>query len=176
MALDRNNILSLMKALTDATPNAPVAYSYEGKDLSYGALNTTLRNELNELVGNKTLWRENKHIAFSVMEQYVDDILPKKVSTRYADLADVQVFPQGTKAQFRRKLNNRYRAKQFITRVGLAGRYEVFKLGVGEEVFEVPTSAVGTAIQIGFEEFLDGRVDFAELLDIVLEGLDEIIY
>ena len=176
MALDRNNVLSLMKALTDAAPNAPVAYSYEGQDLSYSALNTTLRNEFQELAGSKNLWRENKHTVFAIMEQYIDDVLPKKVSARYADLADVQVFPQGTKAQFRRKMNNRYRAKQFITRVGLAGRYEVFKLGASEEVFEVPTSAIGSAVQIGFEEFLDGRVDFAELLEIVLEGLDELIY
>ena len=34
----------------------------------------------------------------------------------------------------------------------------------------------GGAAQIGFEEFLDGRVDFADVLDIVMEGLDECIY
>ena len=42
--------------------------------------------------------------------------------------------------------------------------------------YEVPTSAFGGAAQIGFEEFLDGRVDFADVLDIVMEGLDEAIY
>ena len=40
----------------------------------------------------------------------------------------------------------------------------------------VTTNAIGGAAQIGFEEFLDGRVDFAEVLDIVMEGLDECIY
>ena len=77
--------------------------------------------------------------------------------------AETKTFKQGDKPMFRRKINSaRTRAKQFITRVGLAGIYEVFKLG-GEESFEVQTSAIGGAAQIGFEEFLDGRADFAEV-------------
>jgi hypothetical protein len=78
--------------------------------------------------------------------------------------------------QFRRKLSAGNRAKQFITRVGLAGIYEVFKLGRNEESFEVRTSAIGGAAQIGFEEFLDGRVDFAEVTKLVMDGMDELIY
>jgi hypothetical protein len=54
--------------------------------------------------------------------------------------------------------------------------YEVFKLGKNEEAFEVRTSAIGGAAQIGFEEFLDGRVDFSELVRIVMDGMDELIY
>ena len=41
---------------------------------------------------------------------------------------------------------------------------------------KVTTNAIGGAAQIGFEEFLDGRVDFADVLNIVMEGLDECIY
>ena len=59
----------------------------------------------------------------------------------------------------------------------LLGIYEVFKLGPAErESFEVRTSAIGGAAQIGFEEFLDGRVDFAEVTKIIMEGMDELIY
>jgi len=89
--------------------------------------------------------------------------------------AEVKTFGQGDKPIFRRKLNSNNRAKQFITRVGLAGVYEVFKLGKAEEAFEVRTSAIGGAAQIGFEEFLDGRVDFAEVTRIVYEGMEELI-
>ena len=52
----------------------------------------------------------------------------------------------------------------------------MFKLGKNEESFEVQTSAIGGAAQIGFEEFLDGRVDFAEVTRIVMEGMDDLIY
>ena len=92
----------------------------------------------------------------------MDDVLPKKIEESYGMFAEVKTFNQGDKPLFRRKVNAKMRAKQFITRVGLAGIYEVFKLGGGES-FEVPTSAVGGAAQIGLEEFLDGRVDFAEV-------------
>jgi len=75
-----------------------------------------------------------------------------------------------------RKLGSNKRAKQFITRVGLAGVYEVFKLGKAQEKFEVRTSAIGGAAQIGFEEFLDGRADFAEVTAIIMEGMDELVF
>ena len=66
------------------------------------------------------------------------------------------------------------RAKQFVTQVGLAGRYETFMLE-GERL-EVKTSAIGSAARIGFEEFLDGRIQFSELTDVIIEAMDEYIY
>ena len=174
--LDQNNLVALMKQVAKADPSAPVAYNYNGQSLSYDALNETLRQELNELAGTYSLYRENKNLIFSIIEQTLDDILPKKVVEQYNQFAEVKTFAQGDKPIFRRKLNSNKRAKQFITRVGLAGIYEVFKLSHNEESFEVPTSAIGGAAQIGFEEFLDGRVDFAEVTQIVMEGMDELIY
>lgn len=176
MALDRENLVALMKQVAKANPSAPVAYSFGDKQLSYEALNETLRSELNELAGTWSLYRENKNLIFSMIEETLDEVLPKKVVEQYNQFAEVKTFAQGDKPIFKRKLNTRARAKQFITRVGLAGIYEVFKLAKAEEVFEVRTSAIGGAAQIGFEEFLDGRVDFAEVTAIVMEGMDELIY
>ena len=171
--LDRNNLLTLMKVTASAKPSSATAYSYEGKNYSSEALNETLRKELNELAGTYSLYRQNKNTLFSLIEETIDDILPKRVLEQYGDFAEVKTFSQGDKPIFKRKLG-KMRAKQFITKVGLAGIYEVFKLG--SESFEVQTSAVGGAAQIGLEEFLDGRVDFAELVDVVMAGLDDIVY
>ena len=177
MALDRQNLVALMKQVAKADPSAPVAYSFGDKQLSYEALNETLRQEMNELAGTYSLYRENKNLIFSMIEETLDEVLPKKVTQQYEQFAEVKTFAQGDKAVFRRPLNTRARAKQFITRVGLAGIYEVFKLGPAEsESFEVRTSAIGGAAQIGFEEFLDGRVDFAEVTKIIMDGMDELIY
>lgn len=176
MALDRNNLVALMKTVAKAKPASPVAYSWDGKNLDYDTLNETLRMEMNELAGSYSLYRENKNLIFSIIEETLDDVLPKKVEEQYNQFAEVKTFKQGDKPIFRRKLNTRQRAKQFVTRVGLTGMYEVFKLGVAEEAFEVRTSAIGGAAQIGFEEFLDGRVDFAEVTAIIMEGMDELIY
>ena len=169
-----NELLQLMKATAKADRSAPVAYSFNGENLSYDALNETLRTELNEYAGTFALYRENKNKIFSLIEQTMDDILPRKVQEEYGKFAEVKTMKQGDKAVFMRS-HDRERAKQFITKVGLAGIYEVFKLGKDTPI-EVQTSAIGGAAQIGFEEFLDGRVDFAGLIQIVMDGMDELIY
>ena len=175
MALNRNDLVQLMKTVAKADASAPCAYSFDNKQYSYDALNETLRQELSEYASTYALYRENKNLIFSIIEEVLDDILPKKVQEAYGMFSEVKTFGQGDKPMFRRKISARTRAKQFITRVGLAGIYEVFKLG-GEESFEVQTSAIGGAAQIGFEEFLDGRVDFAEVTSIIMEGMDELVY
>ena len=174
--LDKKNLVALAVQVASADRNAPTAYSYNGQNYDYATLNETLRNELNEYAGTFQAYRENKNLIFSVIEQTIDEILPKRLEIAYDQFAEVKQFAQGDKPLFRRKMNSRNRAKQFITRVGLAGVYEVFKLAPASESFEVPTSAIGGAAQIGFEEFLDGRVDFSELVDIVMEGMDDLIY
>ena len=177
MALNRENLIQLAKTVAKANPSAPVSYSFNGENFSYETLTNTLRNELNEYAATYADWRENKNLIFSVIEETINEVLPKKVEQAYMQFAETKVFKQGDKPIFRRKRDVRSRAKQFITRVGLAGIYEVFKLGPTEdESFEVRTSAVGGAAQIGFEEFLDGRVDFAEVMNIVMEGIDELIF
>ena len=176
--LDRQNLVALMKQVAKADPSAPTSYSFNGQNLSYEAMNETLRAEMNELAGTYSLYRENRNTIFSMIEETLDEVLPKKVIQQYEQFAEVKTFAQGDKAVFRRPIaSQRARAKQFITRVGLAGIYEVFKLGPAEnESFEVRTSAIGGAAQIGFEEFLDGRVDFAEVTKIIMDGMDELIY
>ena len=175
--LDKNNLIALAKQVARANPTAPVSYSFEGQNFSYAEMNETLRKELNAYAGTNALYRQNKNLIFEVMETVLDDVLPKKVEEAYMQFAETKQFAQGDKPLFRRKRDVRMRAKQFVTRGTLAGKYEVFKLGYNEaEAFEVPTSAMVGAAQIGFEEFLDGRVDFAELIDIVMTGMDDLIF
>lgn len=169
--MDKANLLQLMKNVANATPSTN--FSYNGETFSYDAMNETLRSELNALVGTEDLYEENKRTVFSLMEQTMDDIIPNRLINAYGQFADIQTFAQGDRPVFKRR-TGKTRAKQFITRVGLAGVYETFKLG--SESFEVGTSAIGGAAQIGFEEFLDGRVNFAELTQIIMDGMDELIY
>ena len=176
MALNRNDLITLAKTVAKANPSSQVAYSFGEEKFSYSDLNETLRNELRELAGSYALYRENKNTIFELIEETVNEILPIKVAEQYGQFAEVATFPQGDKPVFNVKVSaaSRRRAKQFITKVGLAGVYEVFKLD--GKSYEIQTTAFGGAAQISIEEFLDGRVDFAELLDIVMEGLDEAIY
>ena len=176
MALNRNDLITLAKTVAKANPSSQVAYSFGEEKFSYSDLNETLRSELKELAGSYALYRENKNTIFALIEETVNEILPIKVAEQYGKFAEVQTFAQGDKPVFKVKISAaaRRRAKQFITKVGLAGVYEVFKLD--GKTYEIATTAFGGAAQISIEEFLDGRVDFADLLDVVMEGLDEAIY
>ena len=176
MALNRNDLITLAKTVAKANPSSQVAYSFGEEKFSYSDLNETLRSELRELASSYALYRENKNTIFALIEETVNEILPIKVAEQYGQFAEVQTFAQGDKPVFKVKISaaSRRRAKQFITKVGLAGVYEVFKLD--GKSYEIATTAFGGAAQISIEEFLDGRVDFADLLDVVMEGLDEAIY
>lgn len=176
MSLNKTDLIKLAKTVAQADPSSKVAYSFGEEKFSYADLNDTLRSELRELAGTYSLYRENKNLIFSLIEETIDDVLPRKVMEQYGQFAEVKTFAQGDKPVFTQRITeaSKKRAKQFITKVGLAGIYEVFKLD--GKSYEVPTSAFGGAAQIGFEEFLDGRVDFADVLDIVMEGLDEVVY
>lgn len=174
--LDKKDLLTLMKTVAKADSSAPTSYSWNGEGFSYEALNETLRRELNEYAGDYYAYNQNKYLIFQLIQETLDDILPKKVTKQYEQFAEVKQFRQGDKPLFKRKISSNKRAKQFITRVGLAGVYEVFKLGKNEETFEVPTSAIGGAGQVSIEEFLDGRVDFAEITAVIMEGIDDLIY
>ena len=176
MSLNKNDLIKLAKITASANPSSVTAYSFGEEKFSYSELNEALREEFKAIAGTYSLYRENKNLVFALIEETIDDILPRKVMEQYGQFAEVKTFAQGDKPVFTQKITQaaKRRAKQFITKVGLAGIYEVFKLD--GQSYEVQTNAIGGAAQIGLEEFLDGRVDFADLLDIVMEGLDEVIY
>lgn len=174
--LNFENLVTLAKKTTQAAKNPTTTFSYNDVACTYSDLNNTLRDELNQIAGTYALYRENKNTLFKLIESVIDDTLPQMVLDAYSQFAEIKQFNQGDKPVFVQKVTaaSRRRAKQFITKVGLAGIYEVFKLD--GQSYEVPTSAYGGAAQIGLEEFLDGRADWGVLTEIIMEGLDEAIY
>ena len=139
MALDRKNLFTLAKTVANANPSSVTAYSFKEEKFSYSDLNETLRSELREIAGTYQLFRENRNLVFSLLEETIDDVLPKKVLEQYGQFAEVKTFAQGDKPVFTQRITTaaKRRAKQFVTKVGLAGIYEVFKLD--GKTYEVPT-------------------------------------
>ena len=176
MALEFNEMLKLAKTVAKANPSVATAFSFNNKNFSYSDLQETLRAEFKELAPDYRTYKNNQNTIFALIEQTINDVLPQRVLEQYSQFAEIKTFAQGDKPIFTQKITtaSRRRAKTFIGKVGLAGLYEVFKLD--GQSYEVTTNAIGGAAQIGFEEFLDGRVDFADVLDIVMEGIDECIY
>lgn len=166
---------SLVKLAVAASNKTSFSFS-ENEKYSAEQTSDLLRAQMNLLAHDYRSFRENKNTIFSLIEQTIDEVLPAKVLQQYEQFADISTVPQGDKVVFVRRITeaSRMRAKQFVTQVGLAGRYETFMLD-GERL-EVKTSAIGSAARIGFEEFLDGRIQFSDLTDVIIEAMDEYIY
>ena len=174
---DYNENLALSKILM-SKKNPSGKYSLEGKEVSYDSLEATLANNLRELTHtdghfDAYKYNENKNTIYKLLGQTLDAVYPKRVLETYGMLADIQTVPQGDKVYFKRKIG-KTRGKQFITRVGMSGRYEVFE--IGEERFEIKTNAYGGAARIGIEEFLDGRVQWSDYLEVIDEGMSDAFY
>ena len=145
MALNKEQLIALARANAKASLNPSQTYSFEGENLTSDALNKTFIKELNGLGATPQDFRENKNLIYTLLEVGLTEVLPTKVLQSYGQFADVKTFAQGTRPVYKIKISeaSKKRAKQFVTRVGLAGRYEVFKLD-GYSM-EVPTAAYGGA-------------------------------
>lgn len=178
--LEKKDLLKLSSIVANKkNATSPALYSFgegENNKFSYDEVNALLRQELNELAGDYNKYRVNHNLVFELIEKTIDEVLPVKVREQYAAFAETQMVGQGDKYVFVQRITeaSKIRAKKFVTRVGLAGVYEVFKLDGTS--FEIQTSAIGGACQISFEEFLDGRITWADVYDVLLEGMDDFIY
>lgn len=176
MALTKNELIELARANAKASLNPSMTYSFSGEKLSAQALEKTFMEELNNLGRTPQDFRENQNLIYTLLEVGFTEVLPQKVMQNYGQFADVRTFAQGDKPVYKVRISEaaKRRAKQFVTRVGLAGRYEVFKLD-GYEI-TVPTAAFGGASRIEWEELLDGRMTMNDYYNLVLEGMDEAVY
>lgn len=153
-------------ALYAAKGEAPANFSVENVDAA-------LREELSAMCSSINEFMRNQYDIFQILIETADAVAPKKVIDRMSMFADIRVVPDGTKVVFHKKVGKN-RAKGFITRVGLGGVYETFRLD--KEDFEIGVKAVGGAGTIDFERFTRGDESMADIMDIVTEGLEDAAY
>jgi hypothetical protein len=149
-----------------ARKNPPVNYTLSQAE-------NALRKELRALAPDYNAFRRNKLTIYELMQSVVDEVLPNRVIDAMGEFAEIKNFAQGTKPIFKKKLGKN-RGKSFVTRVGLSGIYETFRLD--STSLEVPTQAHGGAAVVEFERFLDGLESLDDILSIIQEGLEDDIY
>src|SRR5690606_6854689 len=106
-------------------------------------------------------------------ESVVDEVAPERVRELIGQFAEVRTYGQGEKARFKIK-KGRNNVKRFITKVGLGGVYERVRLD--SDFVDVMTHAFGGAAYVELEQFLDGTLDFTELTDLIIQGIEDAIY
>lgn len=146
-----------------ATGSAPANYSVELVGKSFAG-------ELKKIIPNYDAFRRHKLDVYELMQEIFDEVLPKKVKERFGAMADVRVLNHGQKYTFKKKVG-RARAKSFITKVGLGGVFETFRLDQTE--FDIPVTAIGGSAILDFERLLDGSESLAEYTEVLMEGMEE---
>ena len=136
-------------------------------------INETLREEMNALAGDFNSFRRNKLDIFEIIQATADEIAPNKVISIMGIFSTIKQVPDGVRASFTQKVGKQ-RAKQFLTRVGVSGVYETFRLDT--KTFDVYPKAIGGAAYIDFERFLCGDENIMDYMEIIVEGLADAMF
>lgn len=135
-------------------------------------VNETLRAELKEF-NNYSYYRANKNLLFQLIEEIANVVVPKKVISLFGSFAEVQSVNPGEKIVFKQRTGVS-RGKRFVTVAGEYATYRTFNVD-SRDITMSPRVYAGAAI-LELGDFLCGRVDMSELMEIILEGLSDSIY
>lgn len=130
--------------------------------------------EVAKLCSSMNAFQKNKYDLYEIIIETIDEILPQKAISVLGQFAEVKTIGDNEKAMFKKPKMGKARSRSFITKVGLSGVYETFRLD--QDTFEVSTHAEGGAWAIDFERFRTGLEELADLMDLVYEGLQDQLY
>ena len=145
--------------------NIPAEYSLSD-------VNETLREEL-KAFNNYSYYRANKNLLFQLIEEIANVVVPKKVIAQFGSFAEVQHVNVGEKIVFKQRTGVT-RGKRFVTVAGEYGTYRTFNVDTRDITMSPRVYAGAAILELG--DFLAGRVDMSELMDIIIEGLSDSIY
>ncbi len=136
--------------------------------------NDALREAFKELVpdgkNRYKSFRRNMNDIFELIEENIDEILPKRVDDAYGGFVEYQTLSQGQKPKFKTKKGKRG-LLNFITKVGLGGVIERTRLDV--DYINMTMEAYGGSVYIEFEKFLDDSLDWTDLMNAIIDGIME---
>lgn len=126
-----------------------------------------------ELASSYTEFMKNRYDIYEIIMKAADEVVPMRVISALGAFADVQRVGKNEKILYTVRKGS-MRAKKFITAIGLSGVYESFRLDT--DTFEIPTKALGSAIQVDFERYIRGIESINDLMSIITEGLTDAVY
>jgi len=167
----------LQKLLLAAFANKPYA-SAEG-NFSAEDVNTAAVNKLMEELGltKDSTPREVRAVenrAFALIEETIDEILPKKLEAVLNEFAEVRSFARDAEPMFDIEKIGKNRAKLTISKGARGGIYRAARLD--NKYFNVTTHVETVAVYVTLEEILLGRMSLGELFNNILEGFEEVVY
>lgn len=118
--------------------------------------------------------RAVENTAFALIEEKVDEILPKKLEAVLSEYAEVRTFARDAEVVFNIEKIGKNRAKLTISKGARGGIYRAARLD--SKYFNVETRVETVAVYVTLEEILLGTMSLGELFSNILEGFEEAIY
>ena len=112
--------------------------------------------------------------AFALIEEAVDEILPKKLEGVLDQFAEVRSFARNAEVVFDVAKLGKGRAKLTISKGARGGIYRAARLD--NKYFGLDTQVYTVAVYVTLEEILLGTMTLGELFSNILEGFEEIVY
>lgn len=163
----------LLTVLTAAFEGRAVA-NFSKEDTNTAAVKAIMEAcGLNENSTAREL-REKETMAFALIEEAIDEVLPKKLEGVLGQFAEVKTFGRDDEVVFNIDKIGKNRAKLTISKGARGGIYRAAKLD--SKHFSMGTQVYTVAVYTTLEDIILGRSNLGELYANVLEGMEEIVY
>ena len=148
--------------------------NFAASDVNEAAISAILKEAgLSENPSTREL-RDNESRIFALIEEAVDEVLPKKLENVLGAFAEVKTFARDAEVVFNIEKIGKGRAKLTVTKGARGGIYRAARLD--SKFFSPATSVYTAAVYVTLEELILGTMSLAELYNNILEGFQEIIY
>lgn len=164
----------LLIAAFENKPYVEGELNFSAEDVNTAAINA-IKKELN-LADNASVRdiRAVENEAFALIEEAVDEILPKKLEAVLGQFAEVKSFPRDAEVVFNIEKVGKNRAKLTISKGARGGIYRAARLD--NKYFGLSTGVQTVAVYCTLEELLLGTMSLGELFANIQEGFEEIVY
>ena len=164
----------LKQVLIAALNGVPATANFSAEETDRAAINALLKEiGIDENSTGREI-RAKSDLAFALIEEAVDEILPKKLENVLGEFAEVRQFARDAEVIFNIEKIGKNRAKLTISKGARGGIYRAAKLD--RKYFSVDTTIQTVAVSVTLEEIILGTLSLAELYSNILEGFEEIVY
>ena len=164
----------LKQVLVAALNGVPATANFSAEETDRAAINAMLKEIGIDENSTAREIRAKEDLAFALIEEAVDEILPKKLESVLGEFAEVRQFARDAEVLFNIEKIGKNRAKLTISKGARGGIYRAAKLD--SKYFSVSTSIQTVAVYVTLEEIILGTMSLAELYSNILEGFEEIVY
>ena len=162
------------QVLVAALNGVSASANFSAEETDRAAINALLKEIGIDESSSAREIRAKEDLAFALIEEAIDEILPKKLEGVLSEFAEVRQFARDAEVVFNIEKIGKNRAKLTISKGARGGIYRAARLD--SKYFSVNTVVQTVAVYVTLEEIILGTVSLAELYANVLEGFQEIVY